>query len=51
MRSHRAQGQQGLPLSNRLDPGTLHEIDRRSLKEAFRQIRRLQRRLELNYQL
>lgn len=51
MRNHRAQAQQGLALSNRLDPDTLHETDRRSLKEAFRQARRIQRRLELNYQL
>lgn len=51
MRNHRQQAQQNLPLSNRLDPDTLHDIDRRSLKEAFRQARRFQRRLELKYQL
>lgn len=51
MRNHQWQARQDAPLSNRLDPEMLHEIDRRSLKEAFRQTRRFQRRLELDYQL
>lgn len=36
---------------NRINPDTLNELDRRILKEAFRQARKLQRRLELDYQL
>jgi CBS domain-containing protein len=36
---------------NRVDPGTLHEIDQRMLKEAFRQARHLQERLRLSYRL
>jgi CBS domain-containing protein len=36
---------------NRVDPDTLHEVDRRILKESFRQARKLQRRLALDYGL
>ena len=36
---------------NRIDPDTLNELDRRILKEAFRQARKLQTRLALDYQL
>ncbi len=36
---------------NRLDPGTLHALDRRILKEALRQARKLQNRIALDYQL
>lgn len=36
---------------NRIDPETLNELDRRILKEAFRQARKLQLRLKLDYQL
>jgi CBS domain-containing protein len=36
---------------NRIDPDSLNELDRRILKEAFRQARRLQQRLALDYQL
>ena len=51
MRSHRAQAKQGKELSNRLDPDSLNELDRRILKEAFRQGRKLQNKLALEYQL
>ena len=37
--------------ANRLDPDALNEFERRSLKEAFRQARRLQQRLALDYDL
>ncbi len=37
--------------ANRVDPGTLNELDRLILKEAFRQARKLQQRLRLEYQL
>jgi CBS domain-containing protein len=51
MRSHRRQASKGLPLSNRLDPDSLNELDRRILKEAFRQGRKLQSKIALEYQL
>ncbi|HEX6138088.1 MAG TPA: DUF294 nucleotidyltransferase-like domain-containing protein [Casimicrobiaceae bacterium] len=37
--------------ANRIDPETLNEVDRRVLKEAFRQARKLQERLGHLYQL
>jgi CBS domain-containing protein len=37
--------------TNRVDPDTLNEVDRRILKECFRQARKLQSRLALDYQL
>jgi CBS domain-containing protein len=36
---------------NRIRPDELNELDRRILKEAFRQARKLQLRLKLDYQL
>jgi CBS domain-containing protein len=36
---------------NRLNPATLNEVDRRILKESLRQLRKLQSRLTLDYQL
>ena len=36
---------------NRIDPDELNGFERRSLKEAFRQARRLQQRIELDYGL
>ncbi|NTV09325.1 MAG: CBS domain-containing protein [Zoogloea sp.] len=41
----------GAPGDNRVKPDALNEIDRRILKEAFRQARKLQLRLKLDYQL
>lgn len=38
-------------LDNQIDPAALNELDRRILKEAFRQARKLQTRLALIYQL
>jgi CBS domain-containing protein len=52
MRTHQAQQRAGRhPADNRLDPDDLNELDRRILKEAFRQARKLQARLKLDYQL
>ena len=51
MRNHRQQAKEGRALSNRLDPDTLNELDRRILKEAFRQGRKLQSKIALEYQL
>ena len=36
---------------NHINPDTLNEVDRRILKESFRQARKLQTRLKLDYQL
>ncbi len=38
-------------LDNKIDPEKLNELDRRILKEAFRQARKLQARLSLEYHL
>lgn len=51
MRLHQSQLRQGRPLDNRLDPDSLNELDRRILKEAFRQARKLQSRIALDYQI
>ncbi|HEY0847961.1 MAG TPA: DUF294 nucleotidyltransferase-like domain-containing protein [Noviherbaspirillum sp.] len=37
--------------ANRIDPDTLNELERQILKEAFKQARKLQSRLRLDYQL
>ncbi|MCE9639621.1 MAG: DUF294 nucleotidyltransferase-like domain-containing protein [Betaproteobacteria bacterium] len=42
---------QGAGGANRVDPDTLNEVDRRILKEALRQARKLQSRLALDYHL
>ena len=41
----------GLPGDNFIEPDSLNELDRRILKEAFRQARKLQARIALDYQL
>ena len=51
MRNHRQQAKQGRPMSNFLAPDELNELERRILKEAFRQARTLQTKLALDYQL
>ncbi len=54
MRHHDEGREQGLSdeeLDNLIDPETLHELDRRILKEAFRQARKLQARLAQEYHL
>ena len=38
-------------LDNLIDPASLNELDRRILKEAFRQARKAQAKLKLDYQL
>ena len=47
----KAQGLSGEALDNLIDPEHLNELDRRILKEAFRQARKLQARLALEYHL
>ncbi len=51
LRLHHAQGEYGETLTNRVDPDTLNNLDRRILKEAFRQARKLQTKLGLDYQV
>lgn len=54
MRRHdeaHAQGAADDELDNLIDPEQLNELDRRILKEAFRQARKLQARLAMEYQL
>ncbi len=51
LRQHQAQERAGQTLSNHLDPDRLNDLDRRVLKEAFRQARKLQSFLALEYRL
>lgn len=54
MRHHDADKVRGIcneSLNNLIDPESLNELDRRILKEAFRQARKLQARLALEYHL
>ncbi|MFL9814239.1 CBS domain-containing protein [Stutzerimonas sp. VN223-3] len=51
MQQHQEQARRGQPYSNRLDPDTLNHLDRRILRESFRQAQRLQSSLALHYQL
>ncbi|MGV8935310.1 MAG: DUF294 nucleotidyltransferase-like domain-containing protein [Gallionellaceae bacterium] len=54
LRHHDELSDQGLAddaLDNLIDPELLNELDRRILKEAFRQARKLQSRLALEFQL
>jgi CBS domain-containing protein len=51
MRAHQLQANQGQALDNHINPDSLNDLDRRILKEAFRQSRKLQTRLALDYQL
>jgi CBS domain-containing protein len=54
MRHHdegKAKGLSDEALDNKIDPEQLHELDRRILKEAFRQARKLQARLAQEYHL
>lgn len=51
MQQHQQQARQQLAYSNRLDPDSLNHLDRRILRESFRQAQRLQSSLALRYQL
>ena len=51
LRHHHAQSERGEALSNKIDPDSLNDLDRRILKEAFRQARKLQTKLGLDYQV
>jgi CBS domain-containing protein len=47
---HQSQIEDGKSLSNRLDPDRLSTVERQGLKEAFRQAKKLQGRLESYFQ-
>lgn len=51
MQQHQLQTRQNLPYSNRVDPDSLNDLDRRILRESLRQAQRLQTSLTLRYQL
>ncbi len=51
LRLHHDQCERQEPLSNLVDPDSFNNLDKRILKEAFRQARKLQTKLALDYQL
>lgn len=51
LRLHHEQCQRGEKLSNKVDPDHLNALDSRILREAFRQARKLQTKLGLDYQV
>lgn len=51
MRSHQELLNRDEPLSNYINPDDLNPLDKRILRESFRQAQRLQQKLELTYQL
>lgn len=51
MQQHQKQEQQQRPFSNRVSPEKLNQLDRRILRESFRQAQRLQASLSMRYQL
>jgi len=51
MQNHRQQMHDNAPINNWLDTAKLNDLERRILKETFRQARKLQSRLSLDYQL
>ena len=51
MQQHQQQARNALAYSNRIDPAELNHLDRRILRESFRQAQRLQASLTFRYQL
>ncbi len=51
MRKNQEQAAAGEPLSNHVAPDSLNALDRRILKEAFREARKLQSKLATDYQI
>lgn len=51
MQQHQLQAEQGMAYSNRIYPDELNTLDRRILRESFRQAQRLQSSLAFRYQL
>jgi CBS domain-containing protein len=50
LRTQHEQDERNVALSNKIDPDSLNDLDRRILKEAFRQARKLQATLEKYFQ-
>jgi CBS domain-containing protein len=50
-RQHEFSGTDEEGMGNRINPDQLNDLDRRILKEAFRQARKLQARLAMDYHL
>ncbi|MBW7900342.1 MAG: CBS domain-containing protein [Rhodocyclaceae bacterium] len=51
LRHQHFENEHGRPGDNFINPDQLNELDRRILKESFRQARKLQQRLKLDYQV
>ncbi|OYY94328.1 MAG: prohead protease [Hydrogenophilales bacterium 28-61-23] len=51
LRDQHEKNQAGVEMDNRIDPDKLNDLDRRILKEAFRQARKVQARLALDYKV
>ncbi|UZE97327.1 DUF294 nucleotidyltransferase-like domain-containing protein [Alkalimarinus alittae] len=51
MRNHQELSRHGKTLTNRISPAQLNQLDQRILREAFRQAKRLQHKLEVTYAL
>jgi len=51
LRHQHFETEHGRPGDNYIHPDQLNELDRRILKESFRQARKLQQRLKLDYQV
>jgi CBS domain-containing protein len=50
LRHQHFEEEHGRPGDNYINPDQLNELDRRILKESFRQVRKMQQRLKLDYQ-
>ena len=51
LRHQYLEGEPGRQGDNLINPDSLNELDRRILKESFRQARKIQTRLKLDYQV
>jgi CBS domain-containing protein len=51
LRGQHEENQAGVEMDNRINPDDLNDLDRRILKEAFRQARKVQARLALDYKV
>jgi CBS domain-containing protein len=51
LKGQHEESEAGLAMDNRINPDLLNDLDRRILKEAFRQARKVQSRLALDYQV
>jgi CBS domain-containing protein len=51
LRGQHEENQAGVEMDNRINPDELNDLDRRILKEAFRQARKVQARLALDYKV